>query len=155
MGDQLRAGVTPAREAMDAAGKRQGILRRDPVGRTYDLPPQRSGPNERCGCGPLQDGVAFLGTLDRAKVRNLKRDPRCSLLVSREDWWGYMVLEGRARIVSSENTAPEEWRLALRDTQRAYSGREHPNWQQFDETMVRERRVSVIIVPEHIYGTAI
>ena len=88
-------------------------------------------------------------------MRNLKRDPRCSLLVSREDWWGYLVLEGRARIVSSENTDPEEWRLVLRDTQRAYAGREHPDWEQFDQTMVRERRVSVIIVPEHIYGTAI
>lgn len=106
-------------------------------------------------CGPLQDGVAFLGTLDRAKVRNLKRNPRCSLLVSREDWRDYVVLEGRARIVSSENTDPEEWRLALQDTQRAYSGREHPNWEQFDQTMIRERRVSVIIVPDHIYGTAI
>ena len=45
--------------------------------------------------------------------------------------------------------------MALRDTQRAYSGLEHPNWEQFDQTMIRERRVSVIIVPDHIYGTAI
>ena len=32
-------------------------------------------------CGPLQDGVAFTTTEDRAKLKNLRRNPRCSLLV--------------------------------------------------------------------------
>ena len=32
-------------------------------------------------CGPYGDGVAFSTTTDRAKLLNLKRDSRCSLMV--------------------------------------------------------------------------
>ena len=39
-------------------------------------------------CGPYRDGVAFSTTDDRAKLLNLKRDARCSLMVSKQNWWG-------------------------------------------------------------------
>ena len=48
-------------------------------------------------CGPLKNGVAFTVTFDRAKLLNLKRDPRCSLLVSQESWWGLCGLGGPCR----------------------------------------------------------
>ena len=48
--------------------------------------------------GPYRDGVAFTTTEDRSKLFNLKRNPRCSLLVSQDNWWGYVVLEGRATV---------------------------------------------------------
>ncbi len=35
--------------------------------------------------GPYRDGVAFTTTADRAKLINLKRNPQCSLLVSKRD----------------------------------------------------------------------
>jgi hypothetical protein len=60
---------------------------------------------------------------------NLKRNPRCSLLISQEDWWGYVVLEGHAEVLSADNTDAEEFRMALRDAYRAASGTEHPNWE--------------------------
>ena len=39
-------------------------------------------------CGPYREGVAFTTTARRAKLINLRRNPRCSLLVSQEDWAG-------------------------------------------------------------------
>ena len=105
-------------------------------------------------CGPFRNGVAFTVTFDRAKLRNLKRDPRCSLLVAQEDWWGYVVLEGRAEILSAGNTDPEELRLALRDAYRTASGQEHPNWEEYDQAMRDNKRSVIIVVPEHVYGTA-
>ena len=36
--------------------------------------------------GPFEDGAAFTTTADRAKLPNLKRGPRCSLLVSQDSW---------------------------------------------------------------------
>lgn len=104
--------------------------------------------------GPYRNGVAFTTVEDRAKFPNLRRDPRCSLLVSQDDWWGYVVLEGRATVMASDNTDAGELRLALRDVYRAASGQEHPNWDEYDQAMRDERRVAVIVVPEHIYGTA-
>ena len=104
--------------------------------------------------GAYSDGAAFTTTEDRAKLSNLKRDPRCSLLVSHESWWGYVVLEGRARVMAPDNTDAEELRLALRDVYRAASGEEHPDWDEYDRAMVDDRRAAVVVVPEHIYGTA-
>ncbi len=104
-------------------------------------------------CGPYRDGVAFTTTADRAKLANLKRDSRCSLMVSQEDWWGYVVLEGQAQILSADNTDGEELRLALRDTYRTASGTEHSDWEEYDQAMQEQRRSVVIVVPERVYGT--
>ena len=103
--------------------------------------------------GPYMDGVAFTTPAERAKLSNIRRNPRCSLLVSQADWWGYVVLEGRARVMSADNTDAEELRLALRDVYRSTSGKEHPDWDEYDKAMRDDRRSAVIVVPEHIYGT--
>ena len=104
-------------------------------------------------CGPYREGVAFTTTANRAKLLNLKRNPQCSLLVSQEDWWGYVVLEGRAQVLSPDNTGAGEFRDALRDVYRTASGQEHPNWDEYDRAMREDRRSAVIVVPERIYGT--
>jgi PPOX class probable F420-dependent enzyme len=104
-------------------------------------------------CGPYRNGVAFTTTADRAKLLNLKRNPRCSLLISQEDWWGYVVLEGHAEVLSADNTDAQEFRMALRDAYRAASGTEHPNWEEYDQAMIEDRRSVIIVVPERIYGT--
>ena len=105
--------------------------------------------------GPYRDGVAFTTTAALAKLGNLRRDPRCSLLISHESWWGFVVLEGRAQVLSADNTDAEELRLALRDVYRAASGKEHPDWDEYDQAMRDDRRAAVIVVPEHVYGTAL
>ena len=103
-------------------------------------------------CGPLQDGVAFTTTEDRAKLKNLRRNPRCSLMVARENWSAYVVLQGTARLLSPGGTDADELRLALRDVYRTAAGAEHPNWEEYDQAMVEQRRSAIIVVPDHIYG---
>jgi len=104
--------------------------------------------------GNFGDGAAFTTTEDRAKLWNLRRDPRCSLLVSQDSWWGFVVLEGSARIMSADNTDPEELREAFRDVYRSISG-EHPDWDEYDRAMVEDKRAVIVVVPERIYGTAL
>ena len=101
-------------------------------------------------------GAAFTTTADRAKHRNLARDPRCSLLVSHADWRPFLVLEGNATVLSQDDTPAEELRVAFREVFRAAAGKEHPttpNWDEYDRVMVEDRRVIVIVTPEHVYGT--
>ncbi len=105
-------------------------------------------------CGPYRDGVAFTTRGGLAKLANLRRDPRCALLVSKADWWGYVVLDGKATILSSENTPAGELRIALRDVYRAAAGKEHPDWEDYDRAMVKDKRVVIIVAPEQVYGTA-
>ncbi len=104
-------------------------------------------------CGPFGDGVAFTTTRDRAKLRNLIRNPKCSLMVSQPDWWGYVVLEGHAELLSPGKTPPEELRMALRDVYRVAGGGEHPNWEEYDQAMRDEQRSVVVVVPDKVYGT--
>ena len=104
-------------------------------------------------CGPYRDGVAFTTTASRAKLLNLRRDPRCSLLVSNENWWGFVVLDGLAKIISAENTSADEYRNALRDVYRTASGEEHSNWDEYDQAMFDDRRSAVIVIPDRTYGT--
>ncbi|PKB70450.1 MAG: hypothetical protein BZY87_10540 [SAR202 cluster bacterium Io17-Chloro-G6] len=106
-------------------------------------------------CGAYRDGVAFTTTADRAKLIILKRDPRCALMVSQRDWRAYAVLEGRATVLSSDNTGADELREALRGVYRAATNQEHPNWDEYDQAMVDDRRAAVIVVPDHVYGTAV
>ena len=103
-------------------------------------------------CGPLQDGVAFSTTEDRAKLRNLRRNSRCSLLVARENWSAYIVLQGHARLVSADNTDESELKMVLRDVYRTAAATEHPDWEEYDQAMMDQKRSAIIVVPDHIYG---
>ena len=103
-------------------------------------------------CGPLQDGVAFSTTEERAKLKNLRRNSQCSLLVARENWSAYVVLQGHARLLSPNNSDPDELRLALREVYRTAAAAEHPNWEEYDQAMTEQRRSAIIVVPDHIYG---
>lgn len=103
--------------------------------------------------GAYGDGVGFTTTEDRAKLHNLVRDSRCSLLVSKSDWWGYVVLEGHAKVLRRGESDDDELRDALRGIYRVASGQEHPDWEDYDRAMIEDRRAAVIVVPGHVYGT--
>ena len=105
-------------------------------------------------CGLYREGTAFTTGASMAKLANLKRNPRCSILVSQPNWWGYIVLEGLAKLLSPESTAAEELRVALRDVYSAAGGGEHPDWEEYDQAMRDQRRSAVIVEPERVYGPA-
>jgi PPOX class probable F420-dependent enzyme len=70
------------------------------------------------------------------KVKNLRRDPRASLCVLNDDWYGQWVLvDGRAAIVS----LPEAME-GLVEYYRRVAG-EHPDWDDYRAAMEREKRV--------------
>ena len=45
--------------------------------------------------------------------------------------------------------------MALRDVFRAAAGKEHPDWEEYDQAMRDDRRAAVIVLPDHVYGTAV
>ena len=106
--------------------------------------------------GPYRDGIACSTPGDRAKYKNLLRDPRCSILVSKPDWFsGYVVIEGKAQIMDKDNTDPASLLSALRDVYRVTADSEHPDWDEYDQAMVDEHRAVIIVNPKRVYGTAL
>ena len=103
-------------------------------------------------CGLVDGGVAFTTTQGRAKLTNLKRDPHCTILVSKPDWSAYAVIEGTADIRWTDRTDPEELRLTLRQVYEAASGRPHPNWEEYDAAMLEQGRAAIIVRPQNVYG---
>ena len=102
--------------------------------------------------GLYQESVVFVVAGNTAKLANLKRNPRCTVLAVKADWSGYAVIEGNAEISSGDNMDPEALRLLLRNAYRACGGGEHPDWNEYDEVMKQERRAVVMVTPERMYG---
>jgi PPOX class probable F420-dependent enzyme len=98
------------------------------------------------------DGVTRVSVTDnRAKVRNLRRDPRVSLHITADDFWSYVVLEGDAELspvaVSPDDATVQE----LVDYYRAANG-EHPDWDDYRRAMVADQRLVLRLRPTHAYG---
>ncbi len=104
-------------------------------------------------CGAFQGQLAFVSVRgSSAKIHNLRRDPRCTVLAVTSDWRSYAVVEGDARLHDSRNTEAEELRRLLRDVYRACGDADHPDWEEYDRVMRQENAVVVLVRPARIYG---
>jgi PPOX class probable F420-dependent enzyme len=90
-------------------------------------------------------------TEPRAKTRNLRRDPRASLLVSSDDGWSYAVAEGAARLTPPAAAVDDDTVEALITLYRNIAG-EHPDWDDYRHAMVTDRRVLLTLPIAHVYG---
>jgi PPOX class probable F420-dependent enzyme len=95
--------------------------------------------------------LRFSTTVDRAKVRNLRRDPRVSVQVSSPDGASYAVFEGIAEL-TPVSEAPDDGTVEeLIDVFREVNG-EHPDWDEYRAAMVADRRLVVKVRPDRAYG---
>jgi PPOX class probable F420-dependent enzyme len=96
-------------------------------------------------CDVDADGRVAVSTRETAlKRKNLARDPRVSLCVLSEGFFGdWIQVDGTAEVVS----LPEAME-PLVEYYRSISG-EHPDWDEYRNAMERERRVIVRITVDH------
>lgn len=98
------------------------------------------------------DGVIRISVTDsRAKTANARRDPRVSLHVTSEDFFQWVVVEGTAELTAVTTTPGDDVGRELAEVYRAVSG-EHPDWDEFHEAMVTDRRLVLRLHPERAYG---
>jgi PPOX class probable F420-dependent enzyme len=97
--------------------------------------------------------VVGLVAAGRAKLANLRADPRCTIVVRGD--WRWVAVEGAAEIIGPDDPRPgvdeERLRVLLRDVFKAAGGR-HDDWDTYDRTMTEERRAAVLIAPHRIYS---
>ena len=120
--DEARAFVRDNHQAVLATFRRDGRPQLSPVAAGID-----------------DDGRIEISSRETAmKVKNLRRDPRISLCLLGPHWyaqWGQV--EGTAEIVDR----PEALDLLV-DYYRRISG-EHPDWDEYRQAMIDEKRVLV------------
>jgi len=98
------------------------------------------------------DGVVRISvTADRAKTKNLQRDPRASLHISRDDFWAYVVLDGDVELTPVAQAPHDETVEHLVELYRSLQG-DHPDWDEYRRVMVKDRRQLVLLRPTHAYG---
>jgi PPOX class probable F420-dependent enzyme len=90
-------------------------------------------------------------TADRAKAKNLERDPRASLHVTSADFWSWAVVEGDATLSAVAEREDDEAVAELVDLYRALAG-EHPDWDDYRRAMVADRRRVVRLPVGRVYG---
>ncbi|SPM41291.1 Nitroimidazol reductase NimA or a related FMN-containing flavoprotein, pyridoxamine 5'-phosphate oxidase superfamily [Mycobacterium numidiamassiliense] len=90
-------------------------------------------------------------TEPRAKTRNLRRDPRASIFVDADDGWSYAVAEGIAELTPPAAAPGDDTVEALIALYRNIAG-EHPDWDEYRQAMVTDRRVLLTLPISHVYG---
>ncbi|AWL41880.1 MULTISPECIES: PPOX class F420-dependent oxidoreductase [Streptomyces] len=99
-----------------------------------------------------EEGVIRVSvTEDRAKTRNLRRDPRASYHVTSDDRWAWTVVDATAELgppaADPHDETVEQLITLFRDVQG-----EHPDWDDYRRAMVRDGRVVLTLRIEHVYG---
>ena len=117
--------------------KRDGRPQLSMVSLTVD----RGGPSVRVS---VTDGLA--------KVANLRRDPRASVLIASADGWSYAVLEGTVALSPVAAHPHDATVRELVEVFRLVQGREHPDWDDYRRAMVQDRRLVATLHVEHTYG---
>ena len=100
------------------------------------------------------EGGAFVisVTAGRAKTANLRRDARAVLHISDEKSWSYVSLDGTVEL-SPVTTDPGD---AASDALVAYyelvAGGPHPDWDEYRQAMIDERRLIARFTPTTAAG---
>jgi PPOX class probable F420-dependent enzyme len=97
--------------------------------------------------------IRISSTDGRAKVHNLRRDPRASLYVTTGDLGAYAVAEATAELSAVAGDPHDAAVEELIDVYRAVRG-EHPDWDDYRAAMVADRRLVVRLQVQRIYGWA-
>lgn len=132
-------------DALDfARDKRNGML----IAIKSDGRPQSSNIAYAVG----DDDVIRVSVTDgRAKTANLRRDPRASLHVNRDDFWAYVVIEADVTMLPTAASPDDATVDALVEYYRSVAG-EHDNWTEYRQAMVDDRRLLLELHPTHAYG---
>jgi PPOX class probable F420-dependent enzyme len=104
---------------------------------------------------PVTGGVDDAGRIaistypGRAKANNLRRRPAASVLVLSDEWDdAWVQVDGTAEVLDMPSEEAED---GLVEYYRCIAG-EHPDWEEYRQAMVNDRRLVFTLRPTSAYG---
>jgi len=99
----------------------------------------------------VDDELWISVTDDRAKTVNMRRDPRVVLHVTDPSVWGYVSIDGTAELTPVTTEPGDAASDDLVTLYRAVQG-EHPDWDEYRQAMVDQRRLVAKVHPTTAVG---
>ena len=101
----------------------------------------------------VDDGAFVISVTDgRAKTANLRCDPRAVLHVSDEKAWSYVSLDGTVELTPPAASAGDATNDALVAYYEQVAGGPHPDWDEYRQAMIDERRLIARFTPTSAAG---
>jgi PPOX class probable F420-dependent enzyme len=91
-------------------------------------------------------------TDNRAKTKNIRRDPRVVLHISEPASWSYLSLDGTVELTSVTAAPDDEASDALVSYFEAVNGSPHPDWAEYRQAMIDEQRLIARFTPTTAVG---
>jgi PPOX class probable F420-dependent enzyme len=88
----------------------------------------------------------------RAKVANMRRDPRATLVVNANNGWHFAVADATVELSAVAQSRDDETVEELIEVYRLIRGEEHPDWDDYRRAMVEDRRLVGRLHVTHLYG---
>jgi PPOX class probable F420-dependent enzyme len=88
----------------------------------------------------------------RAKIANLRRDPRASMLVNASGGWHFAVADTTVELSEVAGRDDDAVVEELIEVYRLIRGEEHPDWDDYRRAMVADRRLVGRLHVTHLYG---
>ena len=99
----------------------------------------------------MGDEIRISVTGDRAKTRNLARDPRCVIHITDPGSWSYVSFEGDVELTPITTSPDDATADDLVAVYRVVAG-EHDDWDEFRQAMIDEGRQVIIFRPTKVTG---
>lgn len=126
-----------------AAGRKHGVLitnRKDGRSQSSDV------------VYAVIDGAIHVSlTADRAKTRNMQRDPRVVFHITDPGSWSYASIDATVDLTPVTTDPTDATAEALVAVYRVVAG-EHDDWDEFRAAMIDEQRLVARIVPNSVTG---
>lgn len=102
------------------------------------------------------DGDDFLISVtdDRAKTRNMRRDPRVVMHLTDPASWSYLSFDGTGELMAVTTSPDDATSDALVAYYEAVAGEAHPDWAEYRKAMIDEGRLIARFTPTNVVGQA-
>jgi PPOX class probable F420-dependent enzyme len=91
-------------------------------------------------------------TDDRAKTANMRRDPRIVLHITAPNDWSYVAFSGEVALSTIATDPGDATADQLVEYYEAVSGGPHPDWAEYRQAMVDEKRLVARLRPTRAVG---